>query len=126
MAEMATYVGITPRTIINNLAGGALARGVRVFRQADGTCIVAPIGQRGDYVTLTSIEAGKPGAAVSAAGGGKVPALAAEATVVGNPAYSAANGQFSQTSTGAVLMGRWTLAASGPGILGEVELLDNP
>lgn len=120
MALQATYVGIEPRTI--TATSVAQARGVRVTRDSSGTTAVTAIGTRGDYVTLQAIAASGTGAAASASGGGKVPALASEQVDVGDLAYSAASGKFSKTSTNAVLMGRWTLAASGDGVLGEVEL----
>ena len=119
MAEMATYIGVIPRTITSN---AALVRGVRVTRNSDGTCDVQDATGAGDYVTLAAIEAAKPGIAVSMAGGGKVPALASEACAVGDAAYAAASGKFSKTSTNATLVGRWTLATTGDGVLGEVEL----
>lgn len=121
MAELATYVGIAPRTIKSTNV--AQARGVRVVRDSSGTTAVADATVRGDYVTLQAIEASAYGQACNAAGGGKVPALASEAVAVGDLAYAAAAGKFSKTSTNAALMGRWTLAASGDGVLGEVELL---
>jgi len=125
MAEMATYVGVFPRSVIAQTAGGNIGRGLRVTRQTDGTVIVtAANSSRGDYITLGLIEGGKPGPAVNAAGGGKVPAVAAVAVNVADLAYSAANGQFTNVSTGAVLMGRFTQPASGAGVLTEVELLD--
>jgi hypothetical protein len=55
-------------------------------------------------------------------GGNKVPAVASEAVAVGDPAYTAAAGKFSKTSSSATLVGKWVLAASGDGVLGEVEL----
>lgn len=120
MAELATYIGVDPRTIIANSV--AQARGVRVTRNSAGTTAVADNTSRGDYVTAVAIAASEPGMAFSMNDGGKVPALASEATVVGDLAYSAASGKWSKTSTGAVLLGRWTQAASGDGVLGEVEL----
>jgi len=127
MAELATYVGIEPRSINNGTT--ALVRGVRVTRASDGTVAVADATTRGDYVTLHDIAAStttvtESGSAASMSGGGKVPALASEATVVGDDAYAAASGKFSKTSTNAAFVGRWTLAASGNNVLGEVELLD--
>lgn len=121
MAELATYVGIEPRTI--KATSVAQARGVRVTRDSSGTTAVADATTRGDYVTIQAIEASAYGEAASTAGGGKVPALASEACAVGDAAYAAAAGKFSKTSTNAAVMGRWTLAASGDGVLGEVELL---
>lgn len=119
MAEMATYAGAKPRTITAN---AALARGLRVTLNSSGTCDVQDASAAGDYVTLQAVEALKTGAAVNIASGCKVPALASEATTVGDAAYAAASGKFSKTSTNATLVGRWTLAASGDNVLGEVEL----
>jgi hypothetical protein len=119
MAEMATYIGIEPRTINANVA---IARGLRGTLNSSGTSDLSPIGEVGDMVALADIEAAKPGPAASVHGGGKVPAVASEATIVGDLAYSAASGRFSKTAAGAVAIGRWTLAASGAGVLGEVEL----
>ena len=125
MAEMATYVGVFNRTAIANLAGGNIARGLRITKQADGTFIVtATNATRGDMISLGLIEAGKPGPAVSCAGGGKVAVVAAVAVNMGDLAYSAASGQFTNVATGAQLMGRFTQPASGAGVLTEVELLD--
>lgn len=75
-------------------------------------------------MALTSAAASEPFMGASMQDGGKVPALASEATVVGDLAYSAADGKFSKTSANAVLVGRWTMAASADGVLGEVELLN--
>jgi hypothetical protein len=119
MAEMASYLAVDPITITAN---ATLVRGVRVSLNSSGTCDVADATTAGDYVTLTAIEAAKPGTAVNTAGGGKVPALASEAVAVGDAAYAAAAGKFSKTTTNATLLGRWTLAASGDGVLGEVLL----
>ena len=120
MALQATYIGIEPRTI--TATNVAQARGVRVTRDSSGTTAVTAATTRGDYVTLQAIPASGVGIAVSLSGGGKVPAVASEAVSVGDLAYAAASGQFSKTSTNAALVGRWTLAASGAGIIGEVEL----
>jgi hypothetical protein len=121
MAELATYIGITPRSI--NLANTAVVRGVRVSRASTGLNAVADATTRGDYVTLTAGAALETIAVASMADGGKVPALASEACAVGDAAYAAAAGKFSKTSTNAAVLGRWTLAASADGVLGEVELL---
>jgi hypothetical protein len=122
MADLATYCGVTPRSI--NLPNTAVVRGVRVIRASTGLNAVADATQRGDYVTLAAGAALENGVlAVSMADGGKVPALASEACAVGDAAYAAAAGKFSKTSTNAAVCGRWTLAASGDGALGEVELL---
>src|SRR6266446_3482846 len=119
MAEMAANIGQVPRTINAN---GALNRGLRCTLNASGTCDLSVIGVRGDFVTAVDVPALSPGIGYATGGGGKVPAVASVAVAVGDPAYSAAAGQFSNVSTGAVFMGRWTLAASGAGVLGEVEL----
>jgi len=119
MAEMATYRAVAPVTITAN---AALVRGIRVSLTSAGVCDAGDATVLGEYVTLQAIEAAKVGAAVNMHGGGKVPALASEAVAVGDPAYSAAAGKFSKTSTNATLLGKWTLAASGDGVLGEVEL----
>ena len=121
MAELASYIGVTPRTLQGN---GAINRGLRVIVNSSGTVDVAGATVRGDFVLLADIEALLPGVGVSLAGGGKVPARASEAVNVGDLAYAAANGFFSKTSTNAAALGRWVLAASGNNILGEVELFD--
>ncbi len=120
MAEMATYAGPSERT---GIANAALVRGVRVTRNSSGTLDVTAAATRGDYVTAQDIAAAKAGQVFESTHG-KVPALASEATLVGDTAYGAASGKFSKTSTNAAVMGRWTLAASGDGVLGEVELFD--
>lgn len=119
MAEMATYIGIEPRTIIAN---AAIARGLRCSLNASGTYDIQDNTARGDMVSMHDIEAGKPGEAASLWGGGKVPAVASEATLVGDLAYTATLGRFSKTATSNVLLGRWVQPASGAGVLGEVEL----
>lgn len=118
--SMSTYAGIKPRSI--NIDTVAVVRGVRVKRGAGGLCTVQDISARGEYVTITDGEASSPCEAAAMEQGGKVPALASEACAVGDPAYSAAAGKFSKTSTSAVYCGKWTQAASGDGVLGEVEL----
>jgi hypothetical protein len=119
MSEMATYVGIEPRTIIAN---AALSRGVRCTINSSGTYDVQDASAVGDMVTLGSIEAGKPGPAAAMAGGGKVPALCANVTIaVGDPAYTAANGLFTNVSTNATFVGHFTQPGSNA-VLSEVEL----
>jgi hypothetical protein len=120
MAELASYIGIEQRTI--NAAGVAIARGLRAALNASGTYDLAGIGVVGDMIALHDIEANKPGAAVSTHGGGKVAVVASVAVAVGDLAYSAANGQASNVSAGAQLIGKWTQPASGAGVLSEVEL----
>ncbi len=119
MAEMATYRGVTPVTI---LANAALGRGLRVTLNSAGSCDVQDASAIGTYVTLAAIEAGKTGPAINIASGVKVPMVAAGATAVGDPAYTAAAGKFSSTSTNATLIGVCALAATGDTVLGEVEL----
>ncbi len=123
MALQSTYCGITPRTALPTSV--AIALGVRVTFDSTGYVSAAAISVRGDYTTLQSCEGSIPVDVASMQGGGKVPALASEAVAVGDPAYSAASGKYSKTSTSAVLVGKWIEAASGDGVLGAVEL-SNP
>lgn len=120
MALQATYIGVEPRTI--TATNVAQSRGIRVTRDSSGTTAATGATTRGDYVTAQDIAASASGQAFSLSGGGKVPALASEAVAIGDLAYAAASGKFSKTSTNAALVGRWTMAASGDGVLGEVEL----
>lgn len=120
MAEMATYIGVTP--ISATLTAVAVARGVRLVRDGSGTFAVADATIRGDVVTLREGVASETIPVSPAGTPAKVPALASEAATVGALAYAAAAGKFSVTSTNAAVMGRWTLAASGDGVLGEVML----
>ncbi len=119
MAIHATYIGVTPRTIICDVT--ALARGVRVT-QAAGVCALSLISVRGDFVTATSVEASKPGEAFSLQSAGRVPMLAGEDVAVDDPAYTMASGVTGKTSGGgAVLIGVWRdITVSGA--LGTVEL----
>ena len=123
MAEMATYIGVEPRTVQNG--GTALSRGTRVTLQSTGLVAQQDNTARGDYVLLHDIAANEAGAAASMQGGGKVPAVASEATLVGDLAFTATAGRFSKTATSNVAVGRWVQPASGAGVLGEVEL-ENP
>lgn len=121
MAEQATYIGIQPRTI--KAGASPLARGVRVTRASDGTCVVQDATARGDYITITAADASTYLEAVSIQGGNKVPALLTSGvtSAVGDLAYTAAAGAFSNVSASAVLVGRWTTATAAS-TLGEVEL----
>lgn len=120
MALQSTYIGVLPRTINNDSV--ALGLGIRVTIGTTGLALASAITVRGDFTTLETIPASKPGGAVSMQSAGRVPALAAAAVSAGDAAYSAASGQYSNTSAGsAVLVGKWyTTTASGA--LGEVEL----
>lgn len=121
MADFATYLGVTP--VSKTLTAVAAARGIRVTLDASGTVAKSVIGVRGDYVTLRDGVASEVIDCVAAGTPAKVPALASEAVAIGDAAYSAADGKFSKTSGGgAILMGKWTMAASGDGVLGEVQL----
>jgi hypothetical protein len=120
MADLATHTGVIPVSI--TLTAASASRGIRVTRNSSGLCAATAIGTRGDYVILRDGVASETIPAVPSGTPAKVPALASEAAAVGDLAYSAASGKFSVTSTNAVLMGRWTQAASGDGVLGEVEL----
>lgn len=123
MALQATYDGVTPRTQIPTAV--ALALGVRVAVDSNNNIAVAAASIRGEFTTLQSCEASVPCQVASMQAGGRVPALASESVVVGDPAYSAASGKYSKTSTNAVLVGKWVEAASADGVLGAVEL-NNP
>lgn len=120
MADIATYTGVTP--IAKTLTNAACARGLRVALDSSGTISAAAIGVRGDYVTMQDGVANQVIEVTPAGTPAKVPAVASEAVAVGDTAYSAAAGKFSKTSTSAVLMGKWVMAASGDGVLGEVQL----
>lgn len=120
MAEIATYLGVTP--ITGTLTAAAVARGLRVTRNSSNLFAVQDISARGDAVTLRDGVASEAIPICPSGTPAKVPAVASEAVAIGDLAYSAAGGKFSKTSTNAVLMGRWTLAASGDGVLGEVQL----
>lgn len=118
MAELATYVGIEPRS---QVCGADIARGLRVVLNASNQVVLAGLAVRGDFMSMIDGFNGQPSTFASLSGGGKVPAVASEAVNAGDPAYSAANGQTSKTVTSAVLMGRWT-TTTAIGTLGEVEL----
>jgi hypothetical protein len=118
MAELATYIGVEPRT---EICGADIARGLRVVYNLGGAVTLASIGVRGDYISLIDGKNGEPSTFVSASGGGKVPAVASVAVNQGDLAYSAAAGQVSNVSAGAILMGRWT-TTTAIGTLGEIEL----
>lgn len=123
MAELATYIGIWQRTEICGPAN--IGRGLRCVLNTSGQLVVAAIGVRGDYMTLVDGLIGEAVDCVSLSGGGKVAAYNGDAAAVTTPgtlAYSGANGQTTQTSTGAVLMGKWTQPVA-VGTLGELELI---
>jgi hypothetical protein len=124
MAEPATYLNVTPISRKNTAV--AIGRGLRCLIDANGLISVAGILVKGDVVTAQDFAAaGEYGLVFPVSSPGAVPAVASEAVAVGDDAYSAANGQFSKTSTGAVYVGRWVQAASGAGVLGAV-LLGSP
>jgi len=127
MADAASYVGIQPRTI--PLSAAAISRGVRVVRNSSGlfTAAGATAAIRGEFVTLQAGAASEVIAAASMQSGGKVPALAAASmtngtTAIGETAYGAANGLFSNVSTSAAVVGKWT-TVTADSTLGEVELI---
>jgi hypothetical protein len=120
MAELASYIIANPQTVIPSAV--AVVRGARYLLASTGLVAITDNSIRGDYVALTAAAASEPFQAASMSEPGHVPALASEATVVGDLAYSAASGKFSKTSANAVLVGRWKQAASGDGVLGVVEL----
>jgi|SRR5215472_10655198 len=119
MAEMATYIGIEPRTVIAN---ATISRGTRLTLNSGGTADVQDNTAKGDFVALTDGVTGQPLEVASVYGGGKVPALAAEAVTAGTAAYTNTSGRFGVTTASNVLIGKWVLAASGAGVIGEVEL----
>lgn len=120
MADMATYVGIIPRTI--TVGATALARGFRVLKDSAGVCAVADATVRGDFITLVAGAIGEVIPASSLSGGGKVVAYAGEAGVdAGDLAYAFAGGKVGVTSTNTALIGKWT-TTTAVNTLGEVEL----
>ena len=108
-----------PRTV--NIGASPIARGLRVALLSTGLVALAGIGVRGDYILRTDIAAFESGEAISMSGGENAQIIASETVAIGDLAYSAANGTASKTSAGAVLLGRWTQAAT-VGVPGEVEL----
>lgn len=120
MAEIATYIGVTPISL--PLGAAAVARGLRVTRGTDGLFVVQDASARGDAVTIRDGVASEVSSGVPAGTPARVPALAGEAATAGALAYSFAGGKFGVTSASAVLMGRWALAASGANVLGTVDL----
>ncbi len=122
MADMATYIGVTPVTA--RLGAAAVARGLRIVGDSSNLYTVAGIGVRGDYITLRDGVAGEDVPVVSVGTPAKVPVVASEALVVGDLLYSAALGKTSKTAGGgAIVIGRCKMAASGDGVLGEAVLL---
>jgi hypothetical protein len=115
-----TMIAIEPRSI--QIGATPIGRGLRVTLQSTGVVALTGIGSRGDYILLSDGEANGAAVGLCLNSGEKAPAVASEATNIGDLAYSAANGQVSKTAAGAVLVGRWTQAASGAGVLGEIEL----
>jgi hypothetical protein len=110
MAELATDIGLVPMTVLTTNV--AVTRGKRVTIDSSGNASVSAIGVRGDYVTSNDIAASDYGNATPMQAGAKVSAYASETVAVGDAAYSAASGQFSKTSTNAVLVGKWVQAAA--------------
>src|SRR5260370_40948076 len=120
MAEMTANIGVVPRTITAGAV--AIARGLRTVLNVSGTHDLAGATVRGDFIAAQDLAIGEVGAGYTTSGGGKVPAVSNVAAAVGDLAYSAANGRFTNVSSGAAYLGKWVLAASGAGVLGEVEL----
>ncbi len=123
MAELAAATNAPLFTVKNSTV--AIVRGVRMTFDSTGVVTAAASTVRGDYVAATAIAASTAtldqfGAAFSAGVAGIVPALAAEACAVGDPAYSDASGKWGKTSASHVLMGKWVTATSGDNVLGEV------
>jgi len=122
MPELATYIGAKPRSVLNG--SNSCSRRTRVTLLASGVITLQDNTARGDYVLLTDAEPNKPVAAAAIQAAGKVPALAFESVAVGDEAYTATQVRFSKTAAGGALMGHWVQAASGVGVLGEVELFN--
>lgn len=124
MADIATYIGVTP--VSKTLTAASCARGLRVALNSSGLVAAAAIGVRGDYVTLRDGVASEVVPVVALGTPAKVPVVASEAVAVGDIAYSAASGKASKTSGGgAVVVGIWTMAAAQDA-LGEVQLSGSP
>jgi hypothetical protein len=123
MPVQTTYnIGSALRSV-NNDSTAIASSGLRLVVGSNNLTTLAPIGQRGSFVSLEYIEASKPGAAAGYFSGGEVPAIGTGATSVGDTAYTAASGQFANTSgANALIMGIWTQACPGAGQLGAVEL----
>lgn len=124
MAELAADTNAVGFSV--NTTSVAVVRGVRVILDSTRTVSVADHTVRGDFVTKTAIPASSTGLATPMQGAAIVSALANGACAVNDPAYAADSGKFSNSSaSSAVLVGKWVLATSGDGVLGEV-LLENP
>jgi hypothetical protein len=137
MAEMATYIGVQPRTASADpaVAPPGIARGTRVSYTTPPTAgyptVVVTPGTTaiGDFICITNLEVvlvggvnvPKAGEVVSMHGGGKVPILTTVAVNSGDAAYTAANGQATNVATGATFIGTFTQTTAGAGIA-EVEL----
>jgi hypothetical protein len=123
MAVQTTYnIGSAIRSV-NNDSTAIASSGLRLVVGSTGLTTLAPIGSRGSFISLGYIEASKPGEAAQYFSGGKVPAIGTGATSEGDTAYTAASGQFANTSgANALIMGIWRQACPGAGQLGEVEL----
>ncbi len=122
MAELAAATNAPLFTVKNSTV--AISRGARITFDSTGVVVAAASTVRGDYVAATAIAASTStldqfGAAISMQAGAIVPALAAEAVAVGDPAYSDATGQWGKTSASHVLCGKWVTAAASSA-LGEV------
>lgn len=125
MADPATYVGIEPRTV--PLSAASVSLGVRLTRASTGLCAVANAATRGEFVSLQAGAASEYIACAGMQSGGRVPALCAASmtngtTAIGETAYGAANGLFSNVSTSAAVIGKFT-TVTADSTLGEVELI---
>ncbi len=123
MPVQTTYnIGDAIRSVNCDVTAIASA-GLRLVIGSTGLATLAGATVRGTFVSLGYIEASKPGEATPSESGGKVPAIGAGTSNIGDTAYTAANGQFSATSgANALIMGEWVQACPGAGQLGEVEL----
>ena len=122
MAVQTTYnIGSAIRSV-NNDSTAIASAGLRLALGSTDLVSLAAIGVRGSFVSLGYIEASKPGEAYATQGGGSIPAIGTGATSIGDTAYTAASGQFANTSgANALIIGIWTQACPGAGQLGTVE-----
>lgn len=119
MSTLATTLIPLQKTV--TATNTAIGRGIRVTLDSSGTVSASAIGVAGDYVTLQPIPAKGTGLAAPIGAGGSVPVQCAGTSAVGDAAYSAASGQSSNTSTNAVLIGKY-LQVGAANALAIVEL----
>lgn len=120
MAELNTTLNVVPVTAKAS-AGVSFTRGLRGVLESTGTYALAGISEQGQLVADTPTDAAAGyflGANIN--GSAAIPAVASEAVVVGDVAYTAASGKTSKTSTNATRIGIWSQAASADGVIGTI------